>query len=176
VPARKDRTSTEVSRLFVDLGPLSSAATRILGSHEAALPAALEMLHPGGRLALNIFNPSITSIAAWMGELSGGQRHLTDYRDPASGRGYTVWQSRRYRQAEQRLDELRIYEEIDRGRHVLSKTYRTLRVRYFFGFEMEHLLRLAGFEVEALYGWFDRRPFDERSTEMVWIARRPDGI
>ena len=32
---------------------------------------------------------------------------------------------------------------------------------------------MAGLEVEALYGWFDRRPFDEQSEEMVWVARKP---
>ena len=31
----------------------------------------------------------------------------------------------------------------------------------------------AGLEVEALYGWFDRRPFDETSREFVYVARRP---
>jgi hypothetical protein len=27
--------------------------------------------------------------------------------------------------------------------------------------------------VEALYGDFDRRPFDEESREFVWVARKP---
>lgn len=139
-----------------------------------ALATIHKHLQPGGRLALNIFNPSITTIAAWMGELSGAQRHLLEYRDPASQRRHTVWQSRRYRQSEQRLDELRVYEELDRGSRVLSKTYRTLKLRYIFRYEMEHLLRLAGFDIEALYGSFDRRPFEERSTEMIWVARRPE--
>ncbi len=40
-------------------------------------------------------------------------------------------------------------------------------------FEWEALVDVAGLEVEALYGWFDRRPFDERSEEFVWVARRP---
>ena len=35
------------------------------------------------------------------------------------------------------------------------------------------LLDVAGLEVEALYGWFDRRPFDEESREFVFVARRP---
>jgi SAM-dependent methyltransferase len=39
--------------------------------------------------------------------------------------------------------------------------------------EWEGLLDVAGLEVEALYGWFDRRPFDESSEEFVWVARRP---
>jgi SAM-dependent methyltransferase len=39
--------------------------------------------------------------------------------------------------------------------------------------EWEGLLEVAGLEVEALYGWFDRRPFDESSREFVWLARKP---
>ena len=39
--------------------------------------------------------------------------------------------------------------------------------------EWEGLLDVAGLETEALYGWFDRRPFDESSREFVWIARKP---
>src|SRR4051794_11222132 len=35
------------------------------------------------------------------------------------------------------------------------------------------LIDVAGLEVEALYGWFDRRPFDEDCREYVWVTRRP---
>lgn len=139
---------------------------------QSALASIYHHLLPGGRLALNIFNPSIAIMAAWGGELSGAQRHLGDYRDPSTNRAHTLWQSVRFRHSEQRLEELRIDEERDRASRVLSKTYRELKLRYVFRYEMEHLLRLAGFEIEALYGWFDLSPFDERSTEMVWIARR----
>ena len=36
--------------------------------------------------------------------------------------------------------------------------------------------RRAGLEVEALYGWFDRRPFDDASAEFVWVARKPMAV
>jgi SAM-dependent methyltransferase len=39
--------------------------------------------------------------------------------------------------------------------------------------EWEALIDVAGLETEALYGWFDRRPFDESSKEFVWVVRRP---
>jgi SAM-dependent methyltransferase len=39
--------------------------------------------------------------------------------------------------------------------------------------EWRGLIDVAGFEVEALYGWFDRRPIDEESREFVWVARKP---
>ena len=35
------------------------------------------------------------------------------------------------------------------------------------------LIDVAGLEVEALYGWFDRRPVDDESRELVWVARKP---
>ena len=39
--------------------------------------------------------------------------------------------------------------------------------------EWEGLLDVSGLETEALYGWFDHRPFDDASREFVWIARKP---
>jgi hypothetical protein len=38
---------------------------------------------------------------------------------------------------------------------------------------MEHLLVRCGFEELELYGGFERQPFDERSSEQIWVARRP---
>jgi SAM-dependent methyltransferase len=39
--------------------------------------------------------------------------------------------------------------------------------------EWDGLLDVAGLETEALYGWFDRRPFDDDSRELVCVARKP---
>jgi ubiquinone/menaquinone biosynthesis C-methylase UbiE len=35
------------------------------------------------------------------------------------------------------------------------------------------LIDVAGLEVEALYGGFDRQPFDDESREYVWVTRLP---
>jgi ubiquinone/menaquinone biosynthesis C-methylase UbiE len=35
------------------------------------------------------------------------------------------------------------------------------------------LIDVARLEVEALYGDFDKRPFDDESREYVWVTRRP---
>ena len=39
--------------------------------------------------------------------------------------------------------------------------------------EWDGLIDVAGLEVEALYGWFDRRPFDDESSEFVYVTRKP---
>jgi SAM-dependent methyltransferase len=35
------------------------------------------------------------------------------------------------------------------------------------------LIDVSGLEVEALYGWFDGRPFDDESREYVFVTRKP---
>ena len=40
--------------------------------------------------------------------------------------------------------------------------------------EWDGLLDVAGLETEALYGWFERQPFDDDSREFVWVARKPE--
>jgi len=49
----------------------------------------------------------------------------------------------------------------------------TLALWWITRSEWEALLDVAGLETEALYGWFDRRPFDDASREFVWVARKP---
>jgi len=43
-------------------------------------------------------------------------------------------------------------------------------LRYFFRYEIEHLLARCGFRITALYGNFDRTPIRDESPEMVFVA------
>ena len=47
----------------------------------------------------------------------------------------------------------------------------TMTLAWLSADEWRDLLERAGFEVDELYGWFDRRPF-RGGEDMVWIARR----
>jgi SAM-dependent methyltransferase len=49
----------------------------------------------------------------------------------------------------------------------------TIRLWWATKEEWDGLIEVAGLEVEALYGWFDRRPFDDESLEFVYVARKP---
>jgi len=113
----------------------------------AALGASRELLVEGGRLIFDVFAPDDDDIAE------------TDGR----------WLER----------EPGIFERADW--HTRSRTL-TLSVRGWSGEttmalawlsvdEWRELLEHAGFEVDALYGWFDRRPF-RGGEDQVWIARR----
>jgi len=112
-----------------------------------ALRAARDLLVPGGRLVFDVFAPGADDIAE------------TDGR----------WLER----------EPEIFERADwdTERRTLTLSVRgptgeaTLALAWLSADEWRALLERAGFEVEALYGWFDRRPF-RGGEDMVWIARR----
>lgn len=44
-------------------------------------------------------------------------------------------------------------------------------LRYFFRYEVEHLLARCGLRVKALYGNFDRTPLEDSSPEMIYVAQ-----
>jgi hypothetical protein len=81
-----------------------------------------------------------------------------------------AWESRGYRLASQELNAVWTVEEVDAEGRPVSQRYLDLHLRWFYRFEVEHLLGLAGFRVEHLCGWFDGRAFDDDSPEMVWVA------
>lgn len=135
----------------------------------AALASIRNALRPGGRLVLNVFDARLALLSG-----GGGPAQVRD-----SGRSYEENGSRvrerfaaRYHLVEQILDLTFIYERQGPDGAV-EREFEPLRLRWFHRFEIEHLLARSGYEVEALYGDWDRGPFVENGQEMIWIARRP---
>jgi hypothetical protein len=44
-------------------------------------------------------------------------------------------------------------------------------LRYFFRYEVEHLLARSGFRLEAVYGKFDSSLLTDDSPEMIFVAK-----
>ena len=102
-------------------------------------------LRPGGRFAFNAFVFS-HRIAA----------RLDGTTQDNNGVVHTL----RYAPADNRIDITR-----DDGA--------TIRLWWATKSEWEGLLDVAGLEVEALYGGFQREPYTDESLEMVYVARKP---
>jgi SAM-dependent methyltransferase len=111
-----------------------------------ALRAAHQLLVPGGRLIFDVFAPAADDIAETHGR----------------------WLER----------EPEIYERADWDTRARTLTLSvrgpagetTMALAWLSPDEWRGLLERAGFEVEALYGWFDRRPY-AGGEDMVWLAR-----
>ncbi|HEX6490117.1 MAG TPA: class I SAM-dependent methyltransferase [Gaiellaceae bacterium] len=112
----------------------------------AAFRAAHALLVPGGRLVFDVFAPGADDIAETNGR----------------------WLER----------EPEIYEraEWDTRARTLTLSVRgpaaetTMTLAWLSAAEWRQLLERAGFRIEALYGWFDRRPY-AGGEDMVWLAR-----
>ncbi len=136
-----------------------------------ALRCIREHLVDGGKLVLNNFDPRLETIVAHRASLGSALKLDSEFVHPETGRRVLVWDTREYDVAEQIIRQYFVFEELDGDGHVVAKRFNPLVLRYLFRYEMQHLLELAGFRVEALYGDFDRSPF-RPGGEQVWVASR----
>ena len=113
-----------------------------------ALRAARRLLAPGGRYVFDVFSPSAEDIEETHG---------------------------RWLEREPGIHERATWDE---GNRTLELSVRsggvteTFALHWLSAAEWQLLLDSAGLEVEALYGWFDRRPYDG-GEDMVFVSRKP---
>lgn len=127
-------------------------------------------LKPGGRLIFSVPDPRLDSIPSNL-SLSTVPRRTDAFVRPDNGHRVLVWVSSEYDFGQQTMELLTFYEELDESGRVIAKTYKPLTMRFTFRQEMEYLLELCGFEVEALYGDHRKSPYRPGGAQ-IWIARR----
>jgi SAM-dependent methyltransferase len=112
-----------------------------------ALRSARELLEPGGAFVFDVFAPSAEDIEETHG---------------------------RWLEREPGIEELAVWDE---GTRTLSLSVKavgaeaTFQLHWLSAAEWLQLLDEADLEVEALYGWFDRRPFEDEE-DMIFVCRR----
>jgi SAM-dependent methyltransferase len=131
-----------------------------------SLDCVRKHLAPGGRLILDVFQ---TDAERMHDPVHMREMLVTEYKT-VDGRQVRI--SERvvaFHRAEQRND----VEMIFSIRHPDGRQERLVfawTLRYFFRYEIEHLLARCGFRVSALYGNFDRTPIRDDSPEMIFVA------
>jgi ubiquinone/menaquinone biosynthesis C-methylase UbiE len=112
-----------------------------------ALSAARALLEPAGAFLFDVFAPSPEDIAETHG---------------------------RWLEREPGIEELAAWNEETRTLSLSVRsedTQATFHLHWLSAPEWQRLLDEAGLEVEALYGWFDRRPY-EGDEDMIFVCRR----
>jgi SAM-dependent methyltransferase len=125
-------------------------------------------LAPGGRLILDVFQ---TDAERMHDPVHMRETLITEYKT-ADGRQVRISERvAAFHRAEQRNDVEMIFSVKQKG----GKQERLIfawTLRYFFRYEVEHLLVRCGFRVKAEYGNFDRTPLEDGSPEMIYVAER----
>ena len=111
-----------------------------------ALAAARELLRPDGRFVFDVFTPSKEDIEETDGRWIEREPGILERAD---------WD----------LEEQSLTLSV-RGEDRAS----TMKLWWLEPARWQALLPEAGFEVEACYGWFDRRPYVD-GEDSVWVAR-----
>ena len=136
---------------------------------EACLRTIAAHLQPHGRLVIDVFNPRFPMLF----EAQYLRESTVRVDVPLSG-GSTVTVARRiaayHKDAQYNDVELIYYVHHPDGKE--ERLVQSFPFHYFFRYEMEHLLRLCGFEVVELYGDFDKSAFKSESPEMIFVAEK----
>jgi len=136
----------------------------------ACLASIRRHLPDDGLLIFDLFNPSLDALVNGpLGEelelepeFSTPDERRVVRRDKAVSRD-------RFNQVNQH--ELLYYVTYPDGRE--ERLVQAFALRYLFRFEAEHLLARAGFEVEHLYGGFDKSAYGSKYPgELIFVARK----
>jgi SAM-dependent methyltransferase len=122
-------------------------------------------LAPGARFAFDVFNPRLDLLS------SDDESEAEDLRFAQDGEEVVRYARRvELDRAHQRLRVAFRYERRAGGR-VVGNEHAEVTMRWFFRYELLHLMHRAGFAEVAIYGDFDGSPIGPDSPAFVVVAR-----
>lgn len=133
----------------------------------AALRAVVRLLRPGGLFVADLLAADPATLAAMDGRLA----HDAVLRDPGTGDRIDKFTTSVVDFAEQRIETTFYYDRVGRD-GALQRTVTPFVLRYLGRFELELLLREAGFTNLRFYGSYDLEPYGATSERMLVTAVR----
>lgn len=176
-----DMRSFELGKIF-DLVMIPSHSFQNLNAAEdqaACIKCIWRHLKPGGLLMIHLDHMNAENMR-WLGEIGGEGRGLFEaeqpFQHPKTGLLIKTSSAWSYEPASQTATKQTIWEEMSAaGKPIRRWETEAIHLHCVFRFEMEHLLKRAGFEVEHVYGDFHRQELGDDSPHMIWLARKPNG-
>ena len=134
----------------------------------ACLNRVRQHLAAGGRFILEVFQTNARRIhdEAYLKEVED----VPEFELPDGRKLRRTNRTAAFHRAEQYNDvEIIFYVTHPNGR--VERLVQAFAFRYFFRYEVEHLLARCGFEVVDLFGNFDKSPLTDDSPEMIFVAQ-----
>jgi SAM-dependent methyltransferase len=124
----------------------------------------------GGRLILDIFNPSLEALTRnTVGQEIGDEPEFTT----PDGRRVVRRHKIVSRDLHSQINHVELIYCVTHPDGREERLVHAFPMRYLFRFEAEHLLARCGFEVEEVYADFDKSPYGSKYPgELIFVARK----
>jgi SAM-dependent methyltransferase len=163
----KFKTGEKYALATIPFRPFQNLIT--VAEQKACLDCIHRHLAAKGKLVFDVFHtflPRLIDTKYFMEMEVGPTLKLPD--------GRVVQRTNRtaaFHHAEQYNDiELIFYVDYPDGRK--ERLVHAFPMRYYYRYEIEHLLGLCGFKILEFYGDFDKSSFSEESPEMIFVAEK----
>lgn len=136
----------------------------------ACLATIRRHLEPGGRLALDLFNPSLPALTD--DSRFSEQPPEPEVQLPDGRRFYRTWRTADRNWFTQ-VQQVEMYYYVTYPDGHQERGVHAFPMRWLYRWEAEHLLARCGFEVEHLYGDYDKREYGSKYPgELIFVARK----
>jgi SAM-dependent methyltransferase len=161
------RTAESYSLVTIPFRPFHHLIT--VEDQRNCLACVRRHLQTGGLLVLDLFHcypPSMYDPKYWMEQEVESNLKLDDNRTVSCATRIAGFhQDRQY-------NDMEIIYYVNHLSGEKERLVQAFPFRYFFRYEVEHLLELAGFKVIDLFGDYDQSAFYSDSPEMIFVAQK----
>lgn len=159
------RTFTLITLPFRPFQHLTTVADQL-----ACLASIHRHLAAGGRLILDLFNPSLPALTR---EIVG--QEFGDEPEFTTPDGRRVLRRHRIvaRDYANQINQVELVYYVTHPDGRAERLVHAFPMRYLFRFEAEHLLARSGFAVEELYADYDKSPYGAKYPgELIFVAKK----
>ena len=137
---------------------------------KACLNCINEHLNPQGRLIFDVFHPKLA-------RLIDSEKYTEEIEDVPEtllpdGRNLRRTNRTAAFHRDQQCNDIELIYYVTHPDGKTERLVQSFPMRYFFRYEVEHLLELCGFRVVELFGDFDRSELRDDSPEMIFVAEK----
>ncbi|MHC4952381.1 MAG: class I SAM-dependent methyltransferase [Planctomycetota bacterium] len=123
-------------------------------------------LAPGGRLIFDVFQPNLAVIGS-----PEPREEKLDFERPGEDGGKVRRYSTAVHHPWRQLIDVRFRWELESPDGSISEEIAEFDMRWFYRYELEHLLARTGFVIETIHGSWEREPLGPESKELIFVCR-----